>query len=208
MYSALHQYLIRFKELSLPGIGTISLQTTSARGDFAARLIHAPVQQISWKAEATDHPAHFYPWLAALMQIPAGEAINQFHDFCSQLKEQVYAGAKIDWKGVGVITKGAGRTIRFEPAVSTPVETAVTAEKIIREKAEHDVRVGEEKRTADEMRAYLNPEKATPSRWWIAALVLGLLAVMFTGWHLSEKGLGLEATSCTQPVVPMETTAP
>lgn len=186
--------------MSLPGIGTFTLNTTPARSDFAARQIHPPLRSVEWKAEANDHPANFYPWLAALLQVPAGAVINQFHDFCGQLKDQIQSGAKVDWKGMGILSKGTGKTIRFTPAVWEPLEGPVKAEKLIREKAEHDVRVGEDHRTAEEMRAFLNPEKVKASRWWIAALILFIPAVAFIAWQLSDKGLKPAATSCTMNV--------
>lgn len=200
MYEALYQYFLRYQELSLPGIGTFTLQTTPARGDFAARLIHPPVRSVEWSAEAKDHPAHFYPWLATLLKQPAGTVIGQFHDFCGQLKEQLQSGAKVNWKGMGVLSKGTGRTIRFTPEEWMPLEGPVTAEKVIREKAEHDVRVGEDQRTAEEMRAFLNPERTKASRWWVAALILFIPAVAFLTWQLSEKGLQPAATACSMSV--------
>jgi hypothetical protein len=52
----------------------------------------------------------------------------------------------------------------------------VTAEKVIRQHAQHTIRVGEDHKTSNEMEALLQ-RTVEQDRWWIGAVVLGVLGV-------------------------------
>ena len=92
-----------------------------------------------------------------------------------------------------------GRTCTSKPfgiAIAKPV----AAHKVIRSKAEHTVRVGEDERSAAEMTALLNQTEEKKSYWWIYAAAIALIAVIFIGWYLSEHGLDVSAISNTSPL--------
>ena len=67
-------------------------------------------------------------------------------------------------------------------------EQPVTAEKVIRVKAEHTVLVGEKEKTSVEMEEYFAGSPAKKNYSWLIAVILTVLAVMFIGWYFSEKG--------------------
>lgn len=69
---------------------------------------------------------------------------------------------------------------------------------MLREKAEHTVRVGEEERTSAEMVEMLNQPEENKSYWWAWALAVGLAATVFLGWYFSEHGLDISSTANTK----------
>ena len=83
----------------------------------------------------------------------------------------------------------------------------MAAEKVIREKAEHMVRVGEDEKTSEEMTSFLNQTEEKKSLWWAAAVVIGLIAVVFLGWYFSENGVEVTSTANSKQVSPIESTA-
>ncbi len=96
------------------------------------------------------------------------------------VKNKISSGEIIDWNGVGTLSRGLAGEIKFKSAVNNlGYEEPVTAEKVIREKAEHMVRVGEDERTSAEMTEMLNQPEEKKSYWWAYALALALLAVLF-----------------------------
>ena len=127
----------------------------------------------------------------------------QFNDFVFELKKQVMDNAIVDWKGIGILQKALAGDIRL---VSTDdfLAQPVPAEKVIREKADHMVRVGEDEMTSAEMTEILSQPEEKKSYWWVYAMVIGILSVIFIGWHLSENGVDLNATGNSKKLSPIE----
>lgn len=195
MYPELYTYLLKNNRLTLPGIGTLLLEKSSAQVDFPNRKAEAAAYSVSM-AQEMNVPADFYSWLGAVMGITAREAVVRFSDFVFDLKKEISAGTTVNWSGVGTINKGLAGEMKFI-AEKTPVfqEHAIIAEKVIRDKAEHMVRVGEVERTSEEMTEMLNQPEKVKSLWWIWAAVAALISVLFIGWHFSEKGVTVSATA-------------
>ncbi len=200
MYSALYQYFIRHRQLAVPGIGVFLLQRSPATADFPNRVIHPPGYNIVLdNSPATSH-RDFFDWLAMVFGISEREAVIRFNDFVFEMKQQLRAGDTIRWEGMGILSKGLGEEIRFESRPAMAEEKPVKAEKVIREVADHTVRVGEEERTAGEMREFLGQHDSRKHTWWAWALVLALLLTMFLGWYFSSKGLSIGSTGNTTNV--------
>lgn len=189
MYPELYRYFIQHKNLHLPGIGCFVLERKPAEADFINKCIHPPVFTVALHTDAIKPSSKFYIWLAAAFNISEKEAIIRFNDFVFDLKKQISEGAKIEWSGMGTISKGLGDSIRFVNEELKPTLQPVHAEKIIREKAEHAVLVGERERTSVEMTEYFSNPESKKNYWWVLPLSIALLAFMFIGWYLSGKGL-------------------
>lgn len=202
MYTQLFQYLLQYKELPVPGIGTFLLERRSAVVDFPSRIIHPP----SWKfvlLPGSHVPGkHFFSWISAAKGISDREAIFHFNDFTFEMKKQLGQGEEINWKSVGILKKGVAGNIEFESAETIILERPVRAEKVIRHKAEHSIRVGEEHRTSVEMTEILTEKKTVNDYWWVYAGVIALLSVLFLGWYFSVNGLGTDSISNVQKLVP------
>lgn len=208
MYEELYQYFIQHNKLAVPGIGNFLLERKPAETDFVNKQINPPSYSVTLQASADTPSINFFKWLAAALHISNHDAIIRFNDFVFEIKKQINDGAIIDWHGVGTINKGLAGEMKFVPAPGSVMEKPVAAEKVIREKAEHMVRVGEDQKTSAEMTEMLNLPVVKRSRWWIAALVAGLLTLGFIGWHFYEHGIDISSSSNTMKMVPMEETAP
>ncbi len=208
MYEELYQYFIQHKKLAVPGVGTFLLERKPAETDFINKQINPPVYSVSLQASVYPPPINFFKWLADALHISDRDAIIRFNDFAFDIKKQIADGDTIDWHGVGTLSKSLAGDIKFAPASASAIENPVTAEKLIREKAEHMVRVGEDHKTSVEMTEMLNQPEAKKSRWWITALALGLLALLFIGWYFSEHGFDVSSTANSMKLVPMEASDP
>ena len=195
MYAELYQYLLQHKELPVPGIGTFLLERKPADVDFPNKKVNPPAYSFALQAGSYVPGQSFFSWLAAALGVSDREAVFRFNDFAFDMKKQVSDGAIINWDGVGVLNKGLAGDVRFTPAPAIVAGTAVMAEKVIRIKAEHMVRVGEDERTSAEMEEMLAPKEEKKSYWWAYALGLIVLALMFIGWYLSEHGVALTSTA-------------
>ncbi len=208
MYETLYQYFILHKKLSIPGIGTFLMERKPVVNDFVNKQMHPPSYAVSLQA-ATDSPAtHFFKWMGGALHVSDRDAIIRFNDFAFDLKKQIGSGDIIAWDGVGTLSKGLAAEIKFVSSENKIFGAPVMAEKIIREKAEHMVRVGEDHKTSVEMTEMLNQSPGKKSYWWIPSLIIALLAFMFIGWYFSEHGLDVSSTANEQKLIPLETSAP
>lgn len=205
MYVELYQFLIQHKQLSLPGIGTLILQKESAGSDIASRKINPPSYSLTLR-DSVSSSKNFFIWLAEVFHVTERDAIIRFNDFVYEMRNQINGGNTIAWNGVGSLKRGAGGEIEFSPFVKgLSFEQPIKAEKIIREKAEHLVRVGEDERTSTQMVEWLSQSNKKRFPWWAYALIIGLLSVMFLGWYFSEHGLKVSSTANQKSFTPAKT---
>lgn len=207
MYKELFQFLLLHKELPVPGIGTFLLERDSASIDFPNKQITAPAYLVTFKQSAEAPGKNFFNKLSGLLHQSNRDTVMKFNDFVFELRKQVMDNAVVDWKGIGILQKSLAGDIRLVPHANLTLQSPVTAEKVIREKADHMVRVGEEERTAAEMTEMLNQQEERKSYWWVYAMIAGILSVIFIGWHLSEKGVDINATGNGAKLLPLENTA-
>jgi hypothetical protein len=208
MYETLYQYFIQHKKLAIPGVGTFLLERKPAEADFVNKQIHPPQYLIALKTVADTATLNFFKWLSESLHIPDRDTIIQFNDFSFNLKKQISDGDTVEWHGVGTLSKDLAGEIKFIPAPVPAIENPVAAEKVIREKAEHMVRVGEDQKTSAEMTEMLNQSEVKKSLWWVAAFVIGLLALGFIGWYFFEHGVDVSSTANSMKLIPMDATEP
>ncbi|MEK7224711.1 MAG: hypothetical protein AAB221_03400 [Bacteroidota bacterium] len=207
MYAELYQYFILHKRLSLPGIGTFLLHRKPAETDFPNRQVKPPLYTAVFSDETGIASKNFFHWLGHALGVSDRNAVIRFNDFAFDMKKQIADGTVINWNGLGVLNKGLAGEIKFT-AASFISEKPVAAEKVIREKAEHFVRVGEDEKTSVEMTAMLNKPAVARSYWWVSALILGVLSIAFIGWYISQHGMEPSSFTNSTKLVPMETTLP
>ena len=198
-----YEYLILNKQLNVPGIGTFLLERKPAETDISHRQIRPPAYTISWY-QGNDTPAKkFFYWLADKLHVHYHEAIVRFNGFVYDLKDRILAGNKVTWDNVGLLTKGMSGEVRFESYLTEhSFDPPVSAARIIREKAVHKVRVGEEERTSAEMTERLNPEEEGKTYWWAPALIAAIVLIIFIGIYFSQQGMNPTSTSNQQHLSP------
>ncbi len=207
MYAELYSYLILNKSLPVPGIGTFLLQRHPAVADFPNKSIVAPYYEIILANNKMTPSVIFFKWLSQHLSLSNHEAVTKFNDFAFDLKQQVIAGATINWSDIGTISKGLDGGIKFISQGKIILEEPVFADKIIREKSEHFVRVGEEEKTSQEMTVLLNKEEEKKSNWWVLPLVIGILSIIFLGWFFSENGVAISSTANSKKLIPIDSSS-
>jgi hypothetical protein len=189
MQDSLYEFLLLNKKLSLPGIGTISLCQTPAQHDIPNKQFIAPSSFFTIDPGNDKPSKKLFDWLSSSLNITEWEAIKYVNDFSFDLKKKLAEYGEASWEKVGVIRRNDKGDLGLDPQnISLQSESAVTAEKVIRVKAEHTVLVGEKEKTSVEMEEYFAGSPAKKNYIWLIAVILTVLAVMFIGWYFSEKG--------------------
>ncbi len=205
MYDKLYEYLIQDKELPVPGIGTFLLERKSAVIDFPNRKINPSSYTIALEAASHLPDPFFFNWLGLALGISDREAIFRFNDFAFDMKKQISEGSVINWMGVGSLNKDVSGGVRLTPYVAEQVfEKPIPAEKVIRERAEHMIRVGEDEKTSGEMTEMLSLKEEKKSNWLAYPLAVVLLASIFIVWYFSENGLDITSTGNRQKLIPQD----
>ncbi|MEO7394605.1 MAG: hypothetical protein ABIU11_06645 [Chitinophagaceae bacterium] len=205
MYAELYQYLISYQQLPVPGIGTFLWERKPAVNDFFNKRINPPTYSIFLQPSSGTPSKFFFNWLANTLHISEQEAVVQFNDFANDIKNTISNGGIIDWNNVGLLSKGLAGEIKFIPAETEMVfEKPVIAEKVIRQNAQHMIRVGEDNKTSAEMVEMLNYSDEKKSYWWVYALSLVLLGLVFLGWYFSQYGLDVSSTGNNATLTPLE----
>ncbi len=188
--------------ISLSGIGTIAAEQLHARIDLPNDLLHPPGFIFVYSAEQKEKEP-FIHWLMQELQVDTNTADGQFHTFINTLKDELDKNGFVTLNGIGNLRRNEEGQLLFVPDENsynylTPVHT----EKIIRQGAEHTIRVGENEKTNTEMQELLFGEERKPFyRWWMGALLLLLLAVItlwvyaythMPGWSLQGNNQKLK----------------
>lgn len=204
MYGELYQYLILHKELHLPGVGTLLYEKQPAHIDITEKMVYPPSHFISFEHNNSTPTKNFFSWLGAKLGTSERDAVRRFNDFLYDLRNQISTGNKLQWSGIGVLSKGLSGETKFE--AESAIHTSgspIPAVKVLREHAEHTVRVGEDHRTSVQMRELLHAgEEGKRSWWWLLALILLILSIIFIGYYFSSKGLTTSAAANQQQLTP------
>jgi hypothetical protein len=115
MFKVLNAYLFQHRNISIPGLGTIYLETFPASADVADRTILPPVYRFRFDKYFDVPEREFFSYLAGQRNILDFEAIKWYNEFSSELRSRIKTEDRVDWEGVGTLRQDeAGNTV-FEP---------------------------------------------------------------------------------------------
>ena len=187
MYQYLAKYFSLNKKLVLPGIGLLNASAKPSQLEFVEKTLHAPVYAISFQQDENVTDYHFISFLSKEINVSEHDAGNRFSNFIQQLINKLQAGLALQLPGLGLLSKNDDAYNFISTDTLQQLYLGVSAERVIRQNAQHTVRVGEDHKTSTEMYEILHKE-ATHDRWWIAAIVLsvvGIAAILY--YYLTFK---------------------
>jgi len=192
MFQVLNAYLFQHRSISIPGLGTIYLETFSASVDVADRIILPPLYQFRFDKYFDSPDREFFAYIASQRNVLDYEAIKWYNEFSLDLRNRIRQEDKVEWDGVGTLKKDEGGNIVFQAAPPNGLFlTPTPALRVNRENAQHTLLVGDQERTNVEMNEWLLEEEEGNKKrhsWWIVALVLAILGLAALGWHFYSNG--------------------
>ena len=155
----------------MPGIGTLKVQTNNAESDFVNTQIIAPSYTITFSPEEET------------------TSFNEFSAISEVLKNDIDRFGKVDLEGIGRLEKTEDNRITFLPNyINKELTPPVYAERVIRQHSEHTMLVGDKETTNVVMTEYFTEEEVVTDRWWIWAIVLGLIGIAAIIFHIMLHG--------------------
>ena len=194
------EYLQLQQPLSLNELGTLQLKRNPAQFMVAEREVNGPVYIFDYSLEPCAS-SNAIDWLVAKEKISLDDAEKKLSEFLSLLKKQLNTVGKFEWKGVGSFTKTDDKITFAYEELSQLKTASVSAQKIIREAAEHIVLVGETEKTSTEMTALLSTKEKTKSVAVLVAYSILVLSIAYLGWTYYQHANTLAGFS-NQTLVP------
>ena len=179
--------LFQNKICRLPGIGTLEVITNAAETDFVNSKIKAPLPSIIFSASQDD-----------------ANIFNEFTALSELIQKDLNDKGIVPLKGVGQFIKNEEGIISFVSLqLNERFTPTVTAENIMRQHAEHTILVGDKKTTNTVMTEYFveeeneNEQEEQPKkdRWWISAIVLGVVGLAIIVFYILQNGFNLLGNS-------------
>jgi hypothetical protein len=188
MKEILLKYLLQYQQLGLPGIGFVQVYIRASQTDIVNKRILPPTPAARITPEipvpAEQDQVRF---ISRSMQVSEDVAERQLEDFCTAALEGIRKGVPLEWDGFGIIRKGIAGDMTFDlTSKSIFAFPPVAAERVIHPNAEHTIQVGDSEKTNTEMAELLHEDALAPrrSRWWVWALVLGVIGISVLAYYL------------------------
>ena len=189
MHQLIASYLFQHKTCPLPGLGTLSVQTGNAASHFLNKTILAPQPAIVFDTKETEADA-LLDHISGKANISIYEAIESLGKFANHLKSAILNGHPAILNGVGHFSMSSSGAINFEPLLVPEVFLQpVNAERVIHPDSEHAILVGDKESTNTAMTEYYSETAEPRSRWWIWAIVLGVLAITVLLVYMNGAGI-------------------
>src|SRR5215470_6872129 len=80
MFECLYRFLIKYKKVALPGIGTVSLHLQSSRSEVVDRHFSPPSYFFTLEKEDEIPKGKLFSWLASHFSTTDSEAVIQFNE--------------------------------------------------------------------------------------------------------------------------------
>ncbi len=189
MFEVLNSYLFQHKNISIPGLGTIYLETLPATTDQVGKTILPPMYHFRFDKYFDAPDKEFFSFLASEKNIPDYEAIKWYNEFSYELRNKIRQEDKVKWDGIGILKKDYSGNIVFESEPESSLYMRpVSAEPVMRKNTQHRMVVGDKERTNYEMDQWLNadPSNQKKQTWWVYALVGACAATLILLFHYSR----------------------
>lgn len=196
MFDILNSYLFQHKSISIPGLGTIFMETLPASIDTGTKNILPPLYYFRFDKFSDAPDREFFSYLAIQKKVEDYEALRMYSEFAFELRNKISLEERVRWEGVGELKKDHEGNILFESSLGNPFFLQpVPARKVIHPDAKHLLLVGDTERTNVEMNEMLHHEEERKSKkwWWISAIIIGAIALLIILFHFSSHGWKVEA---------------
>jgi len=191
MFAVLNAYLFQHRSISIPGLGTIYLETLPAEADVVDRTMLPPGYRFRFDKYFDAPDKEFFGYLASQQNMLDFEAIKWYNEFSFELRNRIRSEEQVNWDGVGILKKDGSGNVLFESVKAPAFFLQPTpAIRVQREDAQHTLVVGDRERTSGEMNEWLQEENNGRRRisWWVIAIVLAVAGLAVLGWHFYTHG--------------------
>src|ERR1035437_7606639 len=188
MHSLITSYLLQSRECVLPGIGILQIKNIPAKTDSAKSLLLPPAEEIIFRKEAYSKSPGLVKYIADKKHIEQSEAEDILNNFCSEWKEKINAGGKLNFETVGSIQKNADGIIFFHRENSFIFLQPISVNEPYK-RAEEPVSIDEEQDVSEVFEDEEEDVVVEKSYWALWAIILTVLAFAAIFYHFKDHKL-------------------
>ena len=180
----LYRYFSLSGNVSIPGLGSLSIKRIPAVNDFSSKQLLPPTQTLNFNANTSLSSGEQSKYISRLTGMNKELVDNELKILGESLRTRLMAERKLEWMDVGSFSLSDEGEIGFIPkTVTTDFFLPVHFTHVLRPDAEHTIKVGEEEKTNTDMEVFFEDQRANAgkSKWQKAALILVLIALMLLG---------------------------
>ncbi|UAY54004.1 hypothetical protein [Arachidicoccus terrestris] len=166
-------FLIKYRRLPLGKIGTVVLEQEPAFHEYTSQVIRPVKEVLRFSPKADSALQDKFEEFAQLKGVDKNRVTALF----DQIKTQLDKSKQALLSGVGTLQIENNIYKLVGEDLSDVYLPPVSAGAVIHEGDVHEVKVGEQIHTSDEMKEILSGKKGN-DYWWIYALVLILVAIV------------------------------
>lgn len=199
---SLYNYLLQFRQLPIPGLGTILVERKPAQTDFLNKQLLPPSYNFQFDKYFDAPDKDFFTYLATQNDMADFEAIRWYNEWSYELRTKLRTDNPIELEKVGTLKKDISGEIVFVPAAPINLHLEpVTAERVIRQNAKHTVLVGDKEWTNEEAADNLLEGGGSESKaWWIITIVLTTILLLILFFKFYQNGLNTSAIGNQQTI--------
>jgi hypothetical protein len=184
---ALYRYFILSGNLTIPGLGRLSMCRVPAINDFIGKKIIPFSYVVRYDRWDESQAITQLRYLEKSFGESPEEAKSMMQELGTNLHIRLQKDKKLDWMGIGTFLLDDDGEIVFHQK-NSPISTHkdVRYQHVLREKIVHPVVVGETEMTSTEVEEILE-EKSKPKKRWgwkLTALVLFVVSLSIIGFKV------------------------
>jgi hypothetical protein len=191
----LTKYLIQYKRVCIPYIGTFEIVQQSPRLNIADKLFTPPGFTTLYRRQdaVSDHQFHYI----AIASKEEKEKLQEELSLFGQKLQQKIQHTPFSWKGFGTLSYSANELV-FEPQeMQLESLQRVPADKVIRKNEAHQMLVGDREMNSHEAAEGIHTRRVTYPVYLILGWVILLLAIATIAYFLylnrfEPSGAGLK----------------
>jgi CCDC81-like prokaryotic HU domain 2 len=202
MRNLITSFLLQSKQCALPHLGIFQIKMIPSKPDMANKQILPPYNEISFQENRHTDPGNLPNYIADKKNILIQEAKDELDIYCRAWKKKMNAGEKLYLDPVGWLQKNSDGHIYFEKTGNNSYWQPVSAERVLRQNATHNVLVGDRETTSTAMNQYYNGEVVFErSHWSTWAIILTAIASSVLFFHFSNHSIATEGVGNQQHFV-------
>src|SRR5215213_9525097 len=174
--ASLTKYLVQYKRVSIPHVGTFEIVQESPKLHIGDKTITAPMFITKYvnNDRVPDHQFHFIACCEKTEKEKLQEELSQFG---KKLKNRI-ENSPFCWKGFGTLRYASSQVVFDPQSLEFDSLKFIPAQKVMRQNVQHSVLVGDQQMTSHQVTNTLSkPGKRMPL-YMIIGWILFILAVI------------------------------
>jgi len=177
--SLLQLFLINNRKLPLGKLGTVTLDEQQAFHEYTSAVIRPASELLQFSPKTDSQLQEAFERFV----IQKGGSRTQITELLDQIRSQLSQNKEVVLEGIGTLKIDNNIYKLWGEDLTGTYSAPVAASAVVHQGDVHDVKVGEQVHTSEEMKALLQENKSK-DYWWVYALILVVVAIAAILYYL------------------------